>query len=1135
MKYNIKEIVDNMNRMDSDIYKKRNENIKYINKLKKENEELKNETFANDCPKEIHKFYLKAKEQIEYIEKLQSQDNVDLREFYNLKDYEDRVESAKFCDNQFLDCFLKSAGNFSENVEKYLNCKNLLDPLNTTTLRNIMSDFKTITDIDRRRNELANNILLKNLNAEKERNCNLIEEMIKENSDYLDQKSKEMTGIVHRLESMVSVREREMQNFGLSNEKKIQTEFLNPYILDLGTIKNDDDIEVDIRIINYKKTIKQKDILSVSGYVYDQDKNQDVSSNIFIEQTDGMAGDEFLENLIMNFLLSYPLRYKKVAAIHYQPSNSVLYKIMPRVRDCGRQSDFILNTNVSEVITTTNSIRDTLLSIQNRIEEISTMLGRERERDIYSYNNKHPENPQHIILLIIKDFPNGFDGRDSFNAYKDICKRGNKCGIITVTLYKRSFLESDEKRDEEFIKFVREFATNYRFVEENDGTITLADRQFTPIEKSLYFDYNKFFDNISKDLNNEKPITYEEIGFGNLEPKNKYSSVISIPVGKCGSKVFEIELNCGSKKDGPLNVGYMVIGQTGTGKSSLFHSIIINGSMKYSPEDLQFWLLDFKNGDASDKYKESQLPHISLLSQNNKIGDAYGLFKLLKSELEKRGAIFKDVGKKYNVNITAINEYNRCVDEHREYALHMNRIIVLIDEAQSMFNGDDNEYIDKVGELIRDIAAQMRYVGIHIIMIAQNLSEGRKPILRDNFMNHVAGRITFKLAKADLLKEASFGEGFNNHLDEILHLPQFETYATSDGGEPVKVKMALNKKQDDFEEYFSQIREKYNKFPCKILVTGNNDMLTSTDKTNTGKTYAKLLQNPTEKRTQYEDSYSFVFGEDFYSLEPMKFTLDSSTTGGIVACGTDSRMRSSICRNLLIGVDNLKRKKIYVCNGGGIREQIFNEAINNIKSKDSLIRYKSSEIDELISVIYTEFLKRRKALEDEIVEDNDPVFIIINDISSIVKIAENIVYKTENKDVENKTVVDDTEEENVDKMVSAIKKKFDLLDEEKNINNRYILDIIYDIFNNGATVGIYLSFSTSNLAVQKLNSILSDAKTTNKIFFNEGNFDYCVSRIISSMLDEIKNKDANKGETMAVSVINGVQSKVRPVLYDYNN
>lgn len=1130
MKYNIKEIVDNMNRMDSDIYKKRNENIKYINKLKKENEELKNETFANDCPKEIHKFYLKAKEQIEYIEKLQSQDNVDLREFYNLKDYEDRVESAKFCDNQFLDCFLKSAGNFSENVEKYLNCKNLLDPLNTTTLRNIMSDFKTITDIDRRRNELANNILLKNLNAEKERNCNLIEEMIKENSDYLNQKSKEMTEIVYRLESMVSVREREMQNFGLSNEKKIQTEFLNPYILDLGTIKNDDDIEVDIRIINYKKTIKQKDILSVSGYVYDQDKNQDVSSNIFIEQTDGMAGDEFLENLIMNFLLSYPLRYKKVAAIHYQPSNSVLYTIMPRVRECGKQSDFLLNTNVSEVITTTNSIRDTLLSIQIRIEEISTMLGRERERDIYSYNNKHPENPQHIILLIIKDFPNGFDGRDSFNAYKDICKRGNKCGIITVTLYKRSFLESDEKRDEEFIKFVREFATNYRFVEEKDGSITLAGRQFTPIEKSLYFDYNKFFDNISEDLNNEKPITYEEIGFGNSEPKNKYSSVISIPVGKCGSKIFEIELNCGNDKEGSLNIGYMVIGSSGSGKSSLFNSIIINGSMKYSPEDLQFWLLDFKNGDASDEYKDSKIPHMNLLSQNNKIGDAYGLFNLLKSELDKRETIFNNVRRVCKTQFEDISGYNKYIDEHPGDWTHMNRIVVLIDEAQSMFITSDNDYISKIGALIGDIATKMRHVGIHIIMMAQNLSMGRTSILREVFINHSVGSIMFRL-KEDALKNSG-EDDFKGYSSEITKLGQGEAYVTSNNGSPEKVKMAHCYKKD-FEKYFAPIREKYKKFHCKISVIGNNNMLTSTDKANTGETYAELLQNPTEKRTRSEESYSFVFGEDFYSLEPMKFTLDSSTTGGIVACGTDSRMRSSICRNLLIGVDNLKRKKIYVCNGGGIREQIFNEAINNIKSKDSLIRYKSSEIDVMISVIYTEFLKRRKSLEDEIVEDNDPVFIIINDISSIVKIAENMVYKTENKDVEKKTVVDSTEEEIFDRAISGIKKEINLLDEEENINNRYILDIIYDIFNKGATVGIYLSFSTSNLAIQKLNNILSDA--TNKMFFNEGNLYYSGSRIISSMLDEIKNKDTEKGETMAVSVINGVQSKVRPVLYNYNN
>ena len=54
----------------------------------------------------------------------------------------------------------------------------------------------------------------------------------------------------------------------------------------------------------------------------------------------------------------------------------------------------------------------------------------------------------------------------------------------------------------------------------------------------------------------------------------------------------------------------MVIGQSGSGKSSFFHNVVIGGCYRYSPKDLQYWLLDFKFGGASSKYEFSCIPHV---------------------------------------------------------------------------------------------------------------------------------------------------------------------------------------------------------------------------------------------------------------------------------------------------------------------------------------------------------------------------------------------------------------------------------------------------------------------------------------------------------------------------------------------
>ena len=66
---------------------------------------------------------------------------------------------------------------------------------------------------------------------------------------------------------------------------------------------------------------------------------------------------------------------------------------------------------------------------------------------------------------------------------------------------------------------------------------------------------------------------------------------ISVSLGRAGAtKLQEIRLGRGTSQH------VLISGKTGSGKSTLLHAMITNLSLKYSPDEVQFYLIDFKKG-----------------------------------------------------------------------------------------------------------------------------------------------------------------------------------------------------------------------------------------------------------------------------------------------------------------------------------------------------------------------------------------------------------------------------------------------------------------------------------------------------------------------------------------------------------
>ena len=58
----------------------------------------------------------------------------------------------------------------------------------------------------------------------------------------------------------------------------------------------------------------------------------------------------------------------------------------------------------------------------------------------------------------------------------------------------------------------------------------------------------------------------------------------------------------------------LIAGRTGSGKSTLLHVIITNAALHYSPDELQFYLIDFKKGVEFKAYASGRMPHARIIA-----------------------------------------------------------------------------------------------------------------------------------------------------------------------------------------------------------------------------------------------------------------------------------------------------------------------------------------------------------------------------------------------------------------------------------------------------------------------------------------------------------------------------------------
>lgn len=540
------------------------------------------------------------------------------------------------------------------------------------------------------------------------------------------------------------------------------------------------------------------------------------------------------------------------------------------------------NITIEESASNQTGLTRLLRAIKLRGDEIDQKIYNNSADDIFSLRKSNVKEPMHLIVL--QDVFREMTEENLRDLYD--CLRGyRRCGFrfIIVDDFNEEIYTNKSNVFRGILAELRGLCRNYYFMDghvtDGDGNSYELARLESGMDRNSVYEFcTTYCSNIGK--KGKESVSYERIGFGKDREKAGDWNAISIPIGLDEPDIWHIDMSC--QQTPPI--ANLVVGVPGTGKSSLIDAMILNGAIKYSPDELNFQLLDFKDGISSSVYirPECRIPHIKVVSQENKPEDAGIILSNIMSESERRNEAFKQLSAESGIQIRNIADYNMQVAGGRYGRRNMPRLVIVIDECQCLF---DNEVLAKQCEtIVRKCRAQ----GIHLILATQSLS--RKMW---NTIKFVDGRYCFEIAKEDA--EQLLDRKYVPLIETDVPKGSYMAFASNDGGKSArKIKMAFYGKNADnsdrMSEYAKKIREKWSEYPIELFVAGDKSPCPIDEEEYLEKT--EQLKEPNE--------IVVPLGVNYGDSSTITMRFREERMNSVLLVGSDAKIANNICFSLML-------------------------------------------------------------------------------------------------------------------------------------------------------------------------------------------------------------------------------------------
>jgi S-DNA-T family DNA segregation ATPase FtsK/SpoIIIE len=349
--------------------------------------------------------------------------------------------------------------------------------------------------------------------------------------------------------------------------------------------------------------------------------------------------------------------------------------------------------------TETSQIEDQLTTLELLIATFKQKLLGKKFPTIEEYNQNAGELDEPYRLLIVSDFPERFSDTAA-QRLLNIASNGPSAGVYVLMMLNSDKLPTyyfpivDLENTSHVITLMND-RSSWQEGKFKDCKLLLDE---PPSSESFISLVNVISQGVSK---LQRRTIHQNIPDMNQWWRSDASHEFRIPIGMSSTrKVQELIINEEEFPDA------LVVGKQGYGKSNLLQVIVDTLCINYSPEELELYLIDFKQV-TFEVYARYTLPHAPVIAINADREFSVSVLRRIEQEINMRADRFSQVGEDH------LSGYRKEAGEI------VPRVLLIIDECQELFH-DDN--LGRESDIIIERIVRLgRAFGIHLMLSSQTL------------------------------------------------------------------------------------------------------------------------------------------------------------------------------------------------------------------------------------------------------------------------------------------------------------------------------------------------------------------------------------------------------------------------------
>ena len=369
-------------------------------------------------------------------------------------------------------------------------------------------------------------------------------------------------------------------------------------------------------------------------------------------------------------------------------------------------------------------IEERLAELNEHVEKVIQMYLRNEFATITEYNAQAGSVAEKYHFLVIAGLPSAFS-ETAMARLKSILVSGPRCGVFVLAHWDRRQALPEGLTAEDLRKHCMHIVREKGVVSFGGVSSLTFD---APISDEVAGELAHQIGQASIDSNRV------QVPFSVVAPQEMWvestTGELRVAIGRTGAtKLQYLAIGKGTKQHA------LLAGKTGSGKSTLLHIIITNLALTCSPDEVEFYLIDFKKGVEFKCYADAKLPHAKVVAIESDREFALSVLHRIDEELKRRGELYRKVGAQ------DLAGYRKAGG-----AGPMPRTMLIIDEFQEFFVEDDS--VAQGAALLLDrIVRQGRAFGIHVFLGSQTL--GGAYTLARSTLGQMVIRIALQCNEAD--------------------------------------------------------------------------------------------------------------------------------------------------------------------------------------------------------------------------------------------------------------------------------------------------------------------------------------------------------------------------------------------------